>query len=555
MTDFTSEGPARVTNDLKPDVSAPGFDIQSTDAGTGDLGTQALRDLDGGPARLRRGDAPPGAASRLVARADQGGDHEPVDAEAEGQPARRARLGDRHGRRTGSGARPRPRRTRWPSPRASRTGSRPSRGRRARCRRSTSATSTTSRTATPSAVAGRATRTSARARRGSRSRSTAAASASSRSFNLPGALGEEGVRCASISTPRRSRNSSRSSAGTTSTRTSTATCVIDESGGGSTDRLHVPWHVAPLAASANGLSKSALDLTGGSDTMRMTSSGRPRAAPYGDLYLLGGVDGLESHGEEDLVAVGARSFTGADPRDGVPEGVPDGHRRVRRHQLAGLPRRSRRAGRSGRVRRPDRGRPQHHRDARGRRARRPPRRRRLRRRRRGHPGRLPGRQAGGRRVARSACSTSRSPTRSTIARRRTSPTTRTTTRTSSGSWSAPRTSASTNNNARLAYQVTACTGTFTGDVPGQFCDTAGDVDPSTGIYTARLNASRPGARHRPARLPRLLGRRRVQRGRSDRGLDRIRRAGRRPEHPGAVPEQRAVAQPDGGDHEHRAVGT
>ena len=48
-----------------------------------------------------------------------------------------------------------------------------------------------------------------------------------------------------------------------------------------------------------------------------------------------------------------------------------------------------------------------------------------------------------------------------------------------------------NNNARLAYQVTACTGTFTGDVPGQFCDTAGDVDPSTGIYTARLNASDP----------------------------------------------------------------
>ena len=40
MTDFTSEGPARVTNDLKPDVSAPGFDIQSTDAGTGDLGTK-----------------------------------------------------------------------------------------------------------------------------------------------------------------------------------------------------------------------------------------------------------------------------------------------------------------------------------------------------------------------------------------------------------------------------------------------------------------------------------------------------------------------------------
>jgi subtilisin family serine protease len=40
MTDFTSEGPARVTNDLKPDITAPGFDIQSTDAGTGNLGTK-----------------------------------------------------------------------------------------------------------------------------------------------------------------------------------------------------------------------------------------------------------------------------------------------------------------------------------------------------------------------------------------------------------------------------------------------------------------------------------------------------------------------------------
>ena len=40
MTDFTSEGPARLTNDLKPDISAPGFDIQSTEAGTGNEGTK-----------------------------------------------------------------------------------------------------------------------------------------------------------------------------------------------------------------------------------------------------------------------------------------------------------------------------------------------------------------------------------------------------------------------------------------------------------------------------------------------------------------------------------
>ena len=41
MTDFTSEGPARLTNDLKPDISAPGFDIQSTDVGTGNEGVSS----------------------------------------------------------------------------------------------------------------------------------------------------------------------------------------------------------------------------------------------------------------------------------------------------------------------------------------------------------------------------------------------------------------------------------------------------------------------------------------------------------------------------------
>ena len=36
MTDFTSAGPARLTNDLKPDISAPGADITSAGVGTGD---------------------------------------------------------------------------------------------------------------------------------------------------------------------------------------------------------------------------------------------------------------------------------------------------------------------------------------------------------------------------------------------------------------------------------------------------------------------------------------------------------------------------------------
>ncbi len=265
--------------------------------------------------------------------------------------------------------------------------------------------------------------------------------------------------------------------------------LIDESGGGSTDRLHVPWHVAPLAASANGLSKSALDLTGGSDTMRMTSS--PTAGrPYGDLYLLGGVDGLESHGEEDIVAVGARSFTGADPRDGVPEGVPTGtdefggiswldfladpdapgdpvefgvqtagvHNTTETLEVDVLV--DRRA--DGVYAGDDEGIPADYLVVK-----------------QAAPGgevcvfnlALPN--------ALDDCTATYFADYSNYNSNLV------------GLVVSAEDLGLNNNNARLAYQVTACTGTFTGDVPGQFCDTAGDVDPGTGIYTARLNASDP----------------------------------------------------------------
>jgi hypothetical protein len=38
--------------------------------------------------------------------------------------------------------------------------------------------------------------------------------------------------------------------------------------------------------------------------------------------------------------------------------------------------------------------------------------------------------------------------------------------------------------------VTSCTGTFSGDVPGQVCDTAGDVG-SDGVYGPKLDAAHP----------------------------------------------------------------
>jgi minor extracellular serine protease Vpr len=92
------------------------------------------------------------------------------------------------------------------------------------------------------------------------------------------------------------------------------------------DVLRLPWHVAPLATSDNGLSESSLDLTGGgSDTMELTE-GAAAGTSYADLYLLGATDPVGSRNEADLVAVGARSFTGStigDAAEGVPSGTDE----------------------------------------------------------------------------------------------------------------------------------------------------------------------------------------------------------------------------------------
>lgn len=91
---------------------------------------------------------------------------------------------------------------------------------------------------------------------------------------------------------------------------------------GPADVLRLPWHVAPLATADNGLSESALDLTTGPDTMELTE-GAAAGTSYADLYLLGDTEAANSHGEEDIVAVGARSFTGS-TIDGQGEGLPTG---------------------------------------------------------------------------------------------------------------------------------------------------------------------------------------------------------------------------------------
>ena len=95
---------------------------------------------------------------------------------------------------------------------------------------------------------------------------------------------------------------------------------IVETGKGN-DALHVPWHVSALAVSDTSVSPGALDLTGGPAELAVALDGF--GLGFADLYLLGGEDPVEDGGDGDLVAVGARTFTGAQI-DGTPEGVPGG---------------------------------------------------------------------------------------------------------------------------------------------------------------------------------------------------------------------------------------
>jgi hypothetical protein len=56
----------------------------------------------------------------------------------------------------------------------------------------------------------------------------------------------------------------------------------------------------------------------------MTLKGGGAGLDYADLYQLGATDPVNSTGEEDITAIGARSFTGSDVEDGQAHGVPTG---------------------------------------------------------------------------------------------------------------------------------------------------------------------------------------------------------------------------------------
>jgi subtilisin family serine protease len=94
--------------------------------------------------------------------------------------------------------------------------------------------------------------------------------------------------------------------------------------GGRDERFHVPWHVSGLAAATSSVSPSSLDLTGDPAKLKIGSGGSGVAGT--DLYQLGGKSPADTGLDFDLRAVGARSFTGGsidEEAEGLPAGSDD----------------------------------------------------------------------------------------------------------------------------------------------------------------------------------------------------------------------------------------
>ena len=318
MTDFTSEGPARITNDLKPDVSAPGFDIRSAAVGTGDgaallSGTSMAAPHVSGAAILLRQVHPGWSPGRIKAllmnqatRAMKNNDlSAPVPATVMG--AGRIRVYQSAIARSVA----------WPGSLS--YGLRPTPGLQSIVRSfKVGNTDKVAHTYTASGGVRYSDFDPSIASIGISL--TGQGFASSRTFTLgKGKSRKVFVRLRldpSVVSP------AEQLLGWFYFNPNVDGTVTVTQDAPHKDKLQVAWHVSPLATASNGLSESSLDLTGGPGSMTMTE---PSAAgqSYADLYQLGTTDPVGSTGEEDIVAVGTRSFTGS-TIDGVAEGLPTG---------------------------------------------------------------------------------------------------------------------------------------------------------------------------------------------------------------------------------------
>ncbi len=318
MTDFTSEGPARLTNDLKPDISAPGSDILSTAVGTGkgglrESGTSMATPHVAGVAALIRQIHPGWSVARIKAammdtatrKLNNNDLSGPVPATVMGAGRVRA---DRAAEAVSVAA-----------PGSLSFGLRQLKGTESVVRRFTVAN-----------TGGRRHHyaVSASVRYADYDPDVAGVSLSlngssfgaSRSFNL-GPHDSRRVLVRLTIHPSKITEADQEDGWYYFNPGVDGSVKVAQTKHGR-DTLKVAWHNEPLAASADRLSKTSLDLSGGPDTMTLKRGGA--GIDHADLYELGATDPVNSTEEEDIAAIGARSFTGGDLEDGDAAGAPAG---------------------------------------------------------------------------------------------------------------------------------------------------------------------------------------------------------------------------------------
>ncbi len=485
ITDFTSEGPARLTNDLKPDISAPGFDIESTAVGTGDegikfSGTSMAAPHISGVATLLRELHPAWSPARIKAvlmnQATQQLKSidltEPVPATVIGA----GRVRAYQSAIALSAA----------QPGSLSFGLRQVEGTASSVRQFT--VHNLDRQVHQYSVGGGVRYADFDESAAHILVSTDGASfGAQRGFSLP-PHGAQRVWVRLTLDPSAITEADQLNGWYYFNPTMDGSVTVRQTQNGN-DVLRVPWGVAPLAASDDGLSESSLDLSGGPATMTMTT-GPSAGTDYADLYLLGATDPVNSTGEEDITGIGARSFTGRNVQNGIANGVPTGtdelggigwqdfltdvdapeepvefgvqtaavHNTTETLEVDVLVD----AGADGVFAGADEGVDADY---------------------------LIVKQAAplgevcvfdlSQPDALSSCAATYFPDYSNYNSNLI------------GLVVDARAIGLTNVKSRLSYQVEACTGTFSGDVPGQVCDTAGGFNDATGTYTSRLSAANP----------------------------------------------------------------
>ncbi len=318
MTDFTSEGPARLTSDLKPDITAPGSDILSTAVGTGnkglrESGTSMAAPHVAGVAALLRQLHPGWSVARVKAvmmdeatrKLNNNDLSSPVPATVMGAGRVRA---DRSAEAASVAA-----------PGSLSFGLRqPSEAQSIVRRFKVANTQNKSHHYVVSAAVRYAdydprTTTLGVSLNGN-------SFGSSRSFNLP-VHSSRTVLVRLTIHPARITEADQLDGWYYFNPGMDGTVKVKQSRHGK-DTLKVAWHAEPLAASNDRLSKKSLDLSSGPDSMTLKRGGA--GIDYADLYELGATDPVNSTGEEDITAIGARSFTGGNLENGNAQGVPTG---------------------------------------------------------------------------------------------------------------------------------------------------------------------------------------------------------------------------------------